>query len=591
MVGSDMLLTIHKRLNEIKGNHSNNVLFGNVSILAVGDLYQLPPVMQSPIFMDVKDAMARLNGSLWNDEFQLHELNEIMRQKDDKTFGEQLCRIRTGQHNKDDIEMLQSRVIKENDPNYPKNALHLYATNYDVRKHNKSKLDSIASKNDQVSIPATDDKTDVTGQLNMDTLSTGRKISDTGGLETMLVVAVGARVMMTINVDTADGLVNGVMGEIVAIKHNNAHKVMTILVKFDHVNVGKSAVASSQWRSDYPGVVPVMRYESRYEKAGRKGAQVSRYQFPLTLAWAVTIHKCQGLTMEEVVMSMKGSSRFNCGQAYVAMSRVKSLNGLYIKDFDKDGIKTDARIVKTMADMRKQLLDIPDAPLMLTMNKPQWLTIGHLNVHYFLEKLPDLLCSAEKSLYDEVDVMCFTETYLTKDHDIQDFLNMYGYESFRLDVPSVSNHRGQHGVMICALTTVKPQDLDVMHVDGLESKVIVIETNKSRMIIATIYKRPSLAVNSFLDLLRALLNLMPPTVPTMIVGDFNMSSSDDSHLVKFMDCSGYKQYVSQPTTDSGSTLDHIYYNRVDDEAMVDIHDVYYSDHDAVFLTVKQENKK
>jgi len=220
MVGSDMLLNIHRRLDEIKGISGEGIYFGNVCVLAVGDLYQLPPVMQRPIFEPVKDAMARLNGSIWKNEFTFHELFEIMRQKDDSAFAELLCRIRIGQGTREDIEILQSREISTADTSYPENALHVFAYNADVDRHNSDKLDKIATK-EQVFIRASDDKTDSTGQLDLSKVSAPQKRSNTGGLQTVLVLAVGARVMMTINVNTADGLVNGVMGEVKAVIKNN----------------------------------------------------------------------------------------------------------------------------------------------------------------------------------------------------------------------------------------------------------------------------------------------------------------------------------------------------------------------------------
>ena len=96
MVSSNMLLEIHKRLQEIKGA-SPDTTFGGISILAVGGLYQLPPVYQPPLFDMVSDVYARLHkaGSLWRDEFVMLELDEIMRQRStDKTFAELLCQVR-----------------------------------------------------------------------------------------------------------------------------------------------------------------------------------------------------------------------------------------------------------------------------------------------------------------------------------------------------------------------------------------------------------------------------------------------------------------------------------------------------------------
>ena len=91
----------------------------------------------------------------------------------------------------------------------------------------------------------------------------------------------------------------------------------------------------------------------------------------------------------------------------------------------------------------------------------------------------------------------------------------------------------------------------------------------------------------FQNLLSKLLQLLPKQIPTIILGDFNDNLISDrmSPLVRFMCKHGHKQYVSQPTTDNGSIIDHIYFNRDDDNATIDVHDVHYADHDAVLLTI------
>ena len=149
MVGSYMLLEIHKHLQQIKGA-SDDVTFGNVSILAVGDLYQLPPVGQSPLFRKVSDCYAQLyhSGSLWVDEFKMLELTEIMRQRGDSAFCELLCRVRTNDCTQADIEVLKSREIKPDMPNYPTQALHVYRLNADVDKHSSRFLYCLASKSE-----------------------------------------------------------------------------------------------------------------------------------------------------------------------------------------------------------------------------------------------------------------------------------------------------------------------------------------------------------------------------------------------------------------------------------------------------------
>ena len=114
MVGSNMLLEIHKRLQQIK-DITCDTMFGGVSVLAVGDLYQLPPIGQPALFDKVTDSYAQLykSGSLWVDGFEMIELNEIMRQKDDVRFTELLCRMRKAECTADDIDMIQLLVKQD----------------------------------------------------------------------------------------------------------------------------------------------------------------------------------------------------------------------------------------------------------------------------------------------------------------------------------------------------------------------------------------------------------------------------------------------------------------------------------------------
>ena len=143
MVGCNLLLLLHKRLKQIK----NVLMFGDVSILAVGDLYQLPPVGQAPLFSIVRDgSLASLHGSgsMWRDLFEMIELDEIMRQRSDRVFTELLCRVRVNQCTEEDICILKSRVTEPTSPDYPVDALHVYRLNKDVDERNAEMLNRLA---------------------------------------------------------------------------------------------------------------------------------------------------------------------------------------------------------------------------------------------------------------------------------------------------------------------------------------------------------------------------------------------------------------------------------------------------------------
>ena len=166
--------------------------------------------------------------------------------------------------------------------------------------------------------------------------------------------------MLTVNVDVSDGLVNGARGTIEDII-KTGNEVTVLLIKFDHSRVGMKAIAQSQYRSEHPQAVPISRQEAVFYIGKNKAAEASRRQFPLVLAWATTIHKVQGLTMEQIVIDMK-NTKFDAGQAYVAFSRVKNLEGLFIKNFKPTNIKASSSIVSEMERSSTQSLPTEPVP-------------------------------------------------------------------------------------------------------------------------------------------------------------------------------------------------------------------------------------
>ena len=128
--------------------------------------------------------------------------------------------------------------------------------------------------------------------------------------------------MLTTNVDVSDGLVNGARGEMVCIASSSDDKVTHVVVKFDNAAVGAKARHASNFLS-YSDAVPIIRHETIFLARGKRDSVITCLQFPLTLAWATTIHKVQGLALNEIVVDMKGG-RFSPGQAYGAFCRVKN---------------------------------------------------------------------------------------------------------------------------------------------------------------------------------------------------------------------------------------------------------------------------
>ena len=180
----------------------------------------------------------------------------------------------------------------------------MYRLNVDVDSRNALMLDNLAPQSAQYTIKARDARAGQTTHISLSAISDKR--SETGGLHGTLKLAIGARVMLTTNVDVSDGLVNGARGEVVHVVTNNDGEVTHVLVKFDNSTVGRKSIQSSSYRSEYPHAVPIAKHEVVFFAKGKRGSEIKRLQFPLTLAWATTIHKVQGLTLDEIVVDMKG---------------------------------------------------------------------------------------------------------------------------------------------------------------------------------------------------------------------------------------------------------------------------------------------
>ena len=289
--------------------------------------------------------------------FTMIELTEIMRQKDDHKFTELLNRVRTASQTEDDIKCIQSTAITPSDENYPSDALHIWAENTPVNEHNKQHLQQITSP--LFILKAIDQfPQNVTRQDIERVLSKGR--SETGGLDSEIHIKENARVMLTTNIDITDRLINGQMGTVVQIAVDQNTQIPTIIyVKFEDDNAGKMLINKStnplvQQQNVVP-IVPVLaKIKVRPGKAS--SPEIQRIQFPLTLAWACTVHKVQGLTLKDVVISFNliRQKSFNYGQIYVALSRATSLKGIHILGkIESKQIRADPRVHQEYERLRQ----------------------------------------------------------------------------------------------------------------------------------------------------------------------------------------------------------------------------------------------
>ena len=214
-----------------------------------------------------------------------------------------------------------------------------------------------------------------------------KKQQDTGNLKMTLSLKVGARVMITKNINVSDGLTNGVMGTVTDIVlDTNTAIVKTILVKFDYESIGQEACSVSMYKHINKMSVPIQRKQASFAVGEKESCQGTRTQFPLALTWALTIHKCQGLTLPETVVDMTPSKVH--GQACVAFSHVHKVSKLHIINYTCNQIHVCEYVAKEMERLRKNWL--PEMPLSLFDLCTDCLKMLHLNIDNIKVKLDNI---------------------------------------------------------------------------------------------------------------------------------------------------------------------------------------------------------
>ena len=333
------------------------MVIGEICVLAVGDLYQLLPVAQCPIYMSPQTVQT-VNDIAPNgwEKMQLHELTQSMRQKDMKFVNclNKICTTVPLEGSEED-RMLQNCELKMN-PNDEN--IHLMQCTYMHKippcdEWNTYKLKLLPGK-DFTNI-ATDSKKDDCTELANITMPTNP--CETGNLKKILTVKINARVMITTNIDVSDGLTNGAMGTVTNVVINDrTAEMITILVSFDSKHVGQEAMHTSVYKSTNKNAVPIYQIQATFPIHKKASCQATRSQLPLTLAWAIIIHKCQGLTLPEIVIDMTpAKSRFKPGKAYVAFSRVRTIDKLHIINYTQNLIHVSEHVEKEMERLRKNI--------------------------------------------------------------------------------------------------------------------------------------------------------------------------------------------------------------------------------------------
>jgi hypothetical protein len=220
--------------------------------------------------------------------------------------------------------------------------------------------------------------------------------------------------MLTTNVDINNQLINGQLGTVVNVSVDNvSNKPSTIFVKFDDSNAGISAIRnSSSSFARENNLVPIKPVLARIKVRPGKpsSSEMQRLQFPVTLAWACTVHKVQGLTLDNIVVSfdLKKQRYFNYGQVYVALSRATSLNGLHILGtLESKHIRANPKVQEEYDRLCESLSLHPH--ITTDLCSTETVSICLLNIRSFKKHSLDL---SNDPILSKCDVCALTETQL-----------------------------------------------------------------------------------------------------------------------------------------------------------------------------------
>jgi ATP-dependent exoDNAse (exonuclease V) alpha subunit len=321
MLPPDTLNMIDLICKEVKKNQKP---FGGMQVVLVGDFFQLPPVAKSVTsdfsqenFFDKPSIRFAYDSPIWQQaEFTSCYITEQYRQ-DDNDLISLLSKIRNNEFDEPALAHIENRKIDS--ISVPNNVPKLYSHNVDVDAVNYQMLDKIIGETQYYPMKTKGHEA-LVNVMKKGCLSPEN-----------LYLKIGASIMFTKN-NQKDGFVNGTLGVVEGFDPQSNLPIIKIR-------------SGRKIKADYA--------DWAVEEDGKIKGKLS--QIPIRLAWAITVHKSQGISLDEAVIDL--SRVFEFGQGYVAISRVKRLSGVYILGWNERAFQVDPEVLKKDIEFRDFSID------------------------------------------------------------------------------------------------------------------------------------------------------------------------------------------------------------------------------------------
>ena len=298
--------------------------FGGIQLLCFGDFYQLPPINTKFVF----------ESPLWNETLDsVVFLDKIYRQKD-PIFQNMLNEIRAGTVSDETDTLLKTRLNidfsqEEIQPT------KIFTRRDMVDRVNTESLEKISGESKVYTLTTM-------GKVNSDSIRNAlARMDSSSPYVERLELKIGAQVMLLTNLDIERGLVNGKLGIVKGF--NEAHNYEAQITKNGKTQTVQK-LAHESVEVLFKGHIHTTTISAHAWKL-ENNETISRNQIPLALAYAITIHKSQGATLDSAYIDI-GPSVFEYGQAYVALSRVKSLDALYLHAYTRGAVRAHPKVVE-----------------------------------------------------------------------------------------------------------------------------------------------------------------------------------------------------------------------------------------------------